>query len=310
MSTPSRHLQIFFMDGVGLGGPDPAVNPFVTAKLPYLTALLGPEWYLSGRDSIVTERASLIPTDPTLGVPGRPQSATGQAVILSGRNVPAAVGEHYGPKPNQAVREEIDRGTLFSDVIGAGGSAALLSPYPEGYFEAINSGRRLYSSVPYAAVQAGLPLMSADDLRQKRAVSPDFTGEGWRRHLGYDDIPLHTPFEAGRLLAKIAQTYTFTFFEHWPSDRAGHRGSLAGARSHLELLDTAIGGLLDSWRDSEGLLIITSDHGNIEDKSTRIHTTNPVPTILVGEGQAELAGQVKDLTDIAWVARQYLQINR
>ncbi len=113
------------MDGVGLGGPDPAVNPFVTAVLPHLTNLLGEDWYVQGNDSvangrITTDRASLIPTDANLDMPGRPQSATGQAAILTGRNIPQLVGEHYGPKPNTAVADLIHEGTLFHDIAAAG----------------------------------------------------------------------------------------------------------------------------------------------------------------------------------------------
>jgi hypothetical protein len=86
-----------------------------------------------------------------MDMPGRPQSATGQATILTGRNVPELVGEHYGPKPNPAVAEVINAGNLFREVRNAGGSAALITPYPQGYFDAINSGKRLLSSVPMAA---------------------------------------------------------------------------------------------------------------------------------------------------------------
>lgn len=303
-----KFAHIFFMDGVGLGGSDPDINPFVTAKLPHLTGLFGPDWFLAERDPVTSPRATLVQTDARLGVDGRPQSATGQATILSGRNIPAAIGEHYGPKPNGAVRAEIDKGTLFQEVAAGGRSAALVSPYPQGYFDAIDSGRRLYSSVPYAAVQAGLSLMTADDLRSGRAISPGLTGDGWRTHLGYDRIPAYTPFEAGRKLAEIARQHAFSFFEHWPSDRLGHRGTLAEARQHLELLDEALGGIIDGWKDNEpdGLLIITSDHGNIENKGQRTHTQNPVPTILVGRGHAELANRVRSLVDIAPLVRNWI----
>ena len=71
-----KHVLIFFLDGVGLGEADPARNPFATAVLPHLTALFGPDWYLAGRGAILTDKASLIPTDANLGLPGRPQSAT------------------------------------------------------------------------------------------------------------------------------------------------------------------------------------------------------------------------------------------
>ena len=304
--SASRHVHLFFMDGVGMGDDDPQVNPFVTAVLPHLTHLLGNNWYLRENGRLMTARASLIPTDANLDMPLKPQSATGQATILTGRNVPQLVGEHYGPKPNTAVAEVIREGTLFSDIVAAGGKAALLTPYPQRFFDGINSGKHLLSSVPLAVTSAGLSLMGAEELRNGRAVSPGFTNEAWRTYLGYSDMPELTLFEAGQRIAAIARTYHFSFFEHWPSDRAGHRGSLAEAVTHLQMIDEAIGGLLAAWDDEHGLLIITSDHGNIEDKSQRQHTYNPVPTILVGQGHAAFAEQITDLTDIATVVRRYL----
>lgn len=300
------YVLLFFLDGVGLGGDDPTINPFVTAHLPHLTGLLGAEWYLVENGRRTTPRASLIPTDATLGLPGKPQSATGQATILTGRNVPQLIGEHYGPKPNSAIADILRQGNLFQEVVATGQSAALLSPYPDEYFQGIASGKRLYSAVPLAANSAGLPLLTAEDLRQGRAISPDFTAHGWQTALHYTDIPTLTAEMAGQQLAHLASHFQFSFFEHWPSDRSGHRGSLETAVHHLELIDTAIGGLLSAWHDTAGLLIITSDHGNIEDKSHRQHTRNPVPTILVGSHHATLAGQIHALTDIAPVVRQVL----
>lgn len=307
-------VHIFFMDGVGLGNDNPAINPFVSAQLPHLTNLLGQSWYISpehgGPGRITTEKASLIPTDPNMEMPGRPQSATGQATILTGRNVPQIVGEHYGPKPNKSVAEVVKQGNLFQDVVMAGGKAALISPYPQGYFDAINSGKRLYSSVPLAATSAGLSLMSADDLRAGRAVSPGFTGQAWQDHLGYTDIPILTLFEAGQQIAAIAQTLQFSFFEHWPSDRSGHRGTLEEAVQHLEMIDAALGGLFAAWDWDNGLLIITSDHGNIEEKDHRQHTLNPVPTILFGHNHTQFGRQINNLADIAPVVRSILKLKQ
>ena len=45
------------------------------------------------------------------------------------------------------------------------------------------------------------------------------------------------------------------------------------------MIDEVLGGLLAAWEDEAGVLIITSDHGNIEEKDHRQHTRNPVPTI-------------------------------
>ncbi|MCA9983899.1 MAG: hypothetical protein KDE59_06385 [Anaerolineales bacterium] len=301
-----RFVHLFFLDGVGLGNAAPDSNPYLSANLAGLTRRLGPDWFLNGREPIITPQLSLVPTDANLGMPGRPQSATGQATILTGRNVPAAIGTHYGPKPNAAVRAEIDKGTIFSAVTAAGGRAALITPYPQGYFDGLTSGKRLLSAVPYAATQAGLDLLTAADLQAGRAVSPGFTGQAWRDHLGYDDIPLLSLAEAGQQIAAIARQHQFSFFEHWPSDRAGHRGSLAAAAQHLETVAAVIDSLLDNWDYENGLLIITSDHGNIEDKSHRNHTLNPVPTILAGPGQAEYAGRIHDLTDLVPIIRDFL----
>ena len=297
--------HIFFMDGVGLGPADPAGNPFLSASMPYLTQLFGPAWFLNSTGRIITPRASLIPTDACLGVPGRPQSATGQATILTGRNVPQLIGEHYGPKPTPAIAAIIEQNNLFLDAVISAKPAALLSPYPQGFFDSWRRGKRLLSAVPLAATSAGLSLMTADDLRAGRAISPDFTGRGWHDHLGYDDTPIRSLEESGRDLAHLASHYHFSFFEHWPSDRLGHRGELSEAASHLESLDTVLGHLIENW-DHHGLLIITSDHGNIEEKRHRQHTINPVPTILVGPNHAELAQTIHDLSHIAALIRTSL----
>ena len=305
--SKNRYVHIFFLDGVGLGAADAAANPFVTADMPYLAGLLGSdEWYLQGNGRISGRRATLVPTDANMDVSGRPQSATGQATILTGRNVPSLVGEHYGPKPNQAVAEIIKQGSLFHDVAAAGGKAALITPYPQGYFDGINSGKRLYSAVPLAVTSAGWPLFGAGELRAGAAVSPGFTGQGWHDMLGYTDIPILTLLNSGRQIAAIAAGYDFSFFDHWPSDRRGHRGPVENAVEHLQMIDTVVGGLLEAWDDQAGLLIITSDHGNIEEKDHRQHTRNPVPTILVGAGHAELAQKIHNLADIAPVVRQVM----
>ena len=303
---PKRFAHIFFMDGVGLGVADPEINPCTAAETPNLDQLFGPDWFVVAETPKHAEKATLVATDATLGVEGRPQSATGQATILSGRNIPQAVGEHYGPKPNQAIRDEIMKGTLFKEVKGQGGTAALLSPYPPPYFAAIQSGKRLYSAVPQAVVSGGYPLFGPEEMANGEAVSPDFTGEAWRSMLGYPNSPLYSLPASGRKIAELAEKYTFSFFEHWPSDRLGHRGPIDAAIEHISVLDTVIGSLIDAWSPTQGLLVITSDHGNIEDKSHRLHTRNPVPTIICAQNHRSIAAKIKDLTDIAAVIRSHL----
>jgi len=305
-----------FLDGVGLGADNPEINPFALASMPNLRGLLGGRRMVfeALRDGypysrIETERATLLPLDASLGVPGLPQSASGQATLLTGVNVPAAIGYHYGPKPNPDVAELLLNGNLFSRIKQSGLKAALLNAYPPGYFSAIESGRRLFSAIPLAVTSAGIPLRTLDDLFAGEALSADFTGEGLRERLGLPDTPVLQPFEAGERLAALTRTVDFAFFEFWLSDYAGHSQDMAAARSLLETFDQVLAGLLASWEDREGLVLLTSDHGNLEDLSTRRHTANPVPALLVGTPalRDSFAASLQDLTDITPAILNYLE---
>jgi 2,3-bisphosphoglycerate-independent phosphoglycerate mutase len=294
------HILFLFLDGIGLGLDDPSSNPFARAHLPNLHFLLGGQRLITGITPYHGERASLLSLDTCLGVDGVPQSATGQAALLTGTNIPAALGYHYGPKPNPAVAEFLRNGNLFNHLQQAGLNVGSLNAYPPPYFEAIASGRRMYSAIPLALASAGVPLKTAADLYAGRALSVDFTGQGWRTRLGIADAPVLGPRQAGQHLACLASEYDFSFFEYWPSDYAGHGQDMAQACGLLETFDAVLGGLLVAWQDEDGLLLITSDHGNLEDLSTRRHTLNPAPALLVGapELRNAFAQGLEDLTDV------------
>lgn len=280
-------LLFLFLDGIGLGVDDPNINPLAGAAMPNLQSLLEGKRLLSfNGQGWETPRASLVALDACLGVPGLPQSASGQATLLTGHNIPAALGYHYGPKPNPPIANFLRNGNVFSTLRKKGRSVALLNAYPPRYFAAIESGHRIYSAIPLAAVSAGLSLKTAQDLYAGFALAADFTAQGWREHLGFTDIPTISPHEAGRQLASLALQYDFAFFEYWLSDYAGHRQNLEIACTLLNTLDAVLGGLLDAWEDSSSLILLTSDHGNLEDLSTRRHTYNPVPLLLIGDLQA------------------------
>jgi hypothetical protein len=292
-------ILFIFLDGIGLGENDPEHNPFARAEMPTLRALLGNQALLAASAPFHGEQATLLALDACLGVDGLPQSATGQAVLLTGRNIPAELGYHYGPKPNPAIAQYLNGATLFSLLQQKGKRAALLNAYPPRYFQGIHSGKRLYSAIPLAVTRAGLPLFTHDDLYAGRALSADFTGQGWRAMPGFRDAPLFSPTQAGARLAHLARQYDFSLFEYWASDYAGHKQDMAWALEQLQTFDGVLSGLLQHW-DEEGLILITSDHGNMEDLSTRRHTTAPVPALLLGaqRWREAFSRSLKDLTDI------------
>ncbi len=289
-----------FLDGVGLGSTDPSVNPFAAASLPNLQNLLGGRKFLAEAAPSAYQRATLYALDAGLGVPGLPQSASGQATLLTGKNIPALIGEHYGPKPNPPIAELLQGETLFKVFLEKGYRTGLLGAYPPGYFQVIESGRRIFSAIPMAAVNAGVRLMTKEDLYAGRALSAEFTGVGWREHLGFSDAPILSALSAGRLLGTLAQEYEFSFFEFWLSDYVGHKQDMEQALEILQNCDNVLGGLLEVWEDEEGVILLTSDHGNLEDLSTRKHTPNLVPGLVIGSPALRARfGDIADLTDIA-----------
>lgn len=294
-------MLFLFLDGVGLGPDDPERNPFSVADMPTMADLLEGRRLVEGSAPSEGQRATLLAVDAQMGVEGAPQSATGQAALLTGENVPELVGEHYGPKPNPAVAEIVRRDNLFKKVLARGGSAALLNGYPPRYFEAIKSGVRLYSSIPLAATAAGLELMTVQDMRDGKAFSADFTGAGWSEQPGFPSIPIYDPAQAGRLLARAAESYDLAWFDFWPSDFAGHRREMTPAIALLENLDAVLGGLVEAWGARSDLIVVSSDHGNLEDLSQRGHTLNPVPGMLIGPMKMRrgFASELKDLTSFA-----------
>src|SRR5664279_2070703 len=153
------HVLLIFLDGIGLGDDNPTTNPFAVANTPTLHALAGDQRWLRSTPRTESLRAVFLPTDACFGVEGRPQSATGQATILTGRNIPAEIGEHFGPKPNPAIRAILAENNLFKTLTSAGKTASLLDAFPPQFFAGINSGKRLRSSIQQAAHKGGLPLL-------------------------------------------------------------------------------------------------------------------------------------------------------
>lgn len=304
-NSPMRILLIF-VDGVGLGDNDPQSNPFCTANTPTLNALSNGHRWLKSTPKQVSERGLFQAVDPRMDIAGRPQSGTGHATIITGTPIPQLIGQHYGPKPNAETRARVDENNFFLEVTTAGKSADLLTAYPPHMLHNIGRGKTLPSSFQQAAMRAGLPLHTVDDVRQGTAISDDWTGHGWRRYLKLDDIPTRDPEASGEHLVKLAKNHDFSMMSHVLTDYIGHRGQLADGVQALEQLDRVLSGVLSAWDDDDGLVILTSDHGNMEKLGDRKHTENDVPFVVIGNGRKAFAQSVHTLADIVPAMRQIL----
>lgn len=263
---------MLFVDGVGVGPADPDVNPLATADLPNLVSLCG------GRRPVASpgleSGPSLYPLDANLGVDGLPQSGTGQTTLLTGRNAAKLTGRHFGPYPDARQRELLLEQSLWRRLSDAGLPTALANAYPDRYHERVERGTARMGAVARSAHEAGVELRGPSHLRVGRAVSAFLTNQAWVERLGYADMPLRTEHEAGRALARLARGFSFTMHEYYATDIAGHRGTLADGKRVLEAYDRFLGGIVSEWAASD-VLVLVSDHGNVEDLGTKRHTRNP-----------------------------------
>ncbi len=301
-----KRVIFLFLDGVGLGDDDRTVNPLAAAAYPTLARLLAGRRPVLATGRYSSAEATLIPTDAQMGIPSRPQSATGQAAILTGINAPQRLGEHYGPRPDKRVRAVLSEGSIFRRLHEQGLQTYFVNAYPQRYFAAIESGKRLLSAVPYAVTVGGQALLTADDLRAGQALAADFTNAGWRSDLGYSDTPVYTPEAAGQLLWTIAQEYDFLFFEHWYTDVLGHNADLTGGVANFQIFDAFLAGLLKVADLAHTLIIIGSDHGNLEDCRHGKHTENPALTLLIGADHERYGAQIHRLTDFVPLIETFL----
>src|SRR5215813_9631611 len=102
----SSSAVLFFIDGLGIGQRGTS-NPL--DGLPNAAPLAVfqnelPETFLNG---------IVVPTDPTMGIDGRPQSASGQTTILTGVNAPLMLGNHKQGFPNKPLLEILHRHSIF-----------------------------------------------------------------------------------------------------------------------------------------------------------------------------------------------------
>ncbi len=291
----TRRALLIFVDGLGLGLDDPAINPVAAARTPCLDVLLGHR--LAGiAGPLAHNGALLIPTDATLGVEGLPQSATGQTALLTGLNAPRAVGRHVTAYPTKELRDLLTAYNIFSQVKALGGSVALANAFTDEYFARVQEGKMRHAAITYSAIAADVPLRRVDELRQGRALFHDLTN-GRPRSWGYD-VPELTPRQAGRNLAGIAAEHHLTVFEFFLTDLAAHGRIDLPPVVVVEMVDALLAGVLDAADLDRLLVMLASDHGNIEDARAAIHTRNPVPTLLVGEGRDEVGNRIASLTDI------------
>ena len=286
-----ERVIFIFLDGIGLGSAK-STNPFYQASMPYLTNLLGRPLV---EGPIIQEGDLLLKgIDACLDVDGIPQSATGQTSLFTGQNASKILGYHLPAFPNEPLIPVIDNHSILKQVTEQGGKATFANAYTPRYFELVEQRKRDHSATTLCVLAAQLGFRNLDDLRRGRAVYWDMTNE-YLQHQDYDVSTIPAK-KAGQHLAQISRNYELVLYECFLPDVIGHRKNFGKALKFLEQLDAFFQGVVENIGPHTSVLV-TSDHGNLEDLSTGAHTSKPVPLLVRGPF-ARHSAQINSILDV------------
>lgn len=287
---------MIFVDGLGIGERDRTRNPIASFPEGRLAVFSSGPLPLEGIS---------LGLDATLGVEGLPQSATGQTALLTGKNAARIIDRHLFGFPNKKLRQVIMEFSLSRRLVDAGLTAAFLNAYRPLFFdlgEAI--WNKPLSVTTWNNKAAGLPFFSLRDVIEERAIYNEFTNAALREK-GFD-LPLFTPAQAGAIVARQSREYDFLLFEYFRTDTAGHAQEMEQAVGEIEKLELFLEAVLAEIDLDETVVLVTSDHGNIEDLSVRTHTMNPALTRLWGRDADEVAASLESIRDVAGAVFEFL----
>ncbi len=218
-----------------------------------------------------------IPIRSDMGIAGTPQSATGQTALFTGKNAAEVMNGHIPGFPGPTLRQVISQENLFSRMVEKGLEVTFANAYVQHSLQQLAKLR--LRSVTTVMTETSLGwVKNLHDLLAGNAVYHDLTGKTISGRFNINKI---SPIRAAENLAKIAHENDFTLFEYFLTDRAGHKQDISFLAETLYEFSVFFCFLVE-LAANEISIILTSDHGNCEDPTTRLHTTNPVPFFLHG----------------------------
>ncbi len=174
----------------------------------------------------------------------------------------------------------------------------LKGPDKYGFAELFTLGEINQNIFVHAAREAGVPLRTWDDVRRGRALTGTMTHElearfNWEA-LGQPPLPARSPAEAARILADLAGRHDFTFYKYQMADLVSHTGRVELARAVFQTIEDFVGEVLNRIDPAETVVIITSDHGHLEQVAfAHGHPRSKVPTWYFGPDAEEQAGRLR-----------------
>lgn len=281
-----------FIDGVGIGESS-SENPFFTDSYESFQILSGENFSKNG-EPIISSKQVYKAIDANLEIEGLPQSGTGQTTLFTGENASKVIGKHFGPYPHSGIKYLLQEQSIFHAVKEAGKKPYFMNAYPPVFFE-LSERRNRWSCTTLMTKSAEMKLNSIEEIRNEKALTAEIVQNAWRERLEID-IPKITAVNAAERLLQVVPSYDLLLYEYYLTDKAGHTKELESAQKVLKTLDEFLLHIIKNKR-SEDILVITSDHGNLEDLSVKTHTRNDVPLFVLGEG-VEAFAEIDSLVGI------------
>jgi hypothetical protein len=270
---------LLFIDGIGIGNEDSSRNPFTVPRIRHLAPLGG---------QAPSDGTAFRPLDATLGVPGLPQSATGQTTLFTGVNAARTIGRHHPGLPGPTLQAILRAESLFSKLVARGRTPAFANAFTARY---LDSKRPRFGATTHMVMASGVRLrtLEEDDARDL-ALTHEYTG-AWMSRRGMPSRS-RTAEEAAAVLSGLLDEHDLVLYEYFLTDLAGHRGT-RDERFHQALhVEALVGAVLAAADLTRHRVVLVSDHGNLEESDHDRHTTNPAPLLAWGYRADELVARV------------------
>jgi 2,3-bisphosphoglycerate-independent phosphoglycerate mutase len=123
----------------------------------------------------------------------------------------------------------------------------------------------------------------------------------------YDQAPQMSARPVAERLAAAVRTgrYDFAIVNFANPDMVGHTGAFDAALEAMKVTDDAVGVVVDAVLAAGGCVLLTADHGNVEEMAfadgslNTQHSTNPVPVVFISKDPASWTIRDGGLADIA-----------
>jgi len=286
-------VLFIFVDGIGIG-ENQSENPLTSPKLSSFSYFTNQNGVHNECEERITNGQLFKKIDANIGIEGLPQSGTGQTSLFTGENASKKIGKHFGPYPHSKIKPLLRKKSLFHKTLEIDKKPHFLNAYPDIFFEK-SEKRNRWSCTTLMAKSTGVPLNRLEDVLNEKAITAEIVQWAWRDMLNLD-VPEIKPEEASKRVLNSLKENDLVLYEYYLTDKAGHAQDREMADRILSVLDRFLLYIIQNLNEKD-TLIITSDHGNLEDLSTKTHTRNPVPLFVKGDTEPfKNAASILDIT--------------